>query len=104
MFGERFDFAIPSGPLALHRAKHWAKRFWWSGYAIAGVCGVRGGATQVLPDRHQRQLGVCSLASPDYRAVLDRGIGIAHNPEAAFGDQPTPALFRSPQGSMTGDL
>ncbi|MBD0865401.1 MAG: hypothetical protein GDA36_07255 [Rhodobacteraceae bacterium] len=39
MFGERVDLAILSGPLAcslaLHRAKHRAKRFWWSVYAIA---------------------------------------------------------------------
>ncbi|MBD0866381.1 MAG: hypothetical protein GDA36_12725 [Rhodobacteraceae bacterium] len=35
MFGESFDLAILSGPLALQRAKQRAKRFWWSGYAIA---------------------------------------------------------------------
>ncbi|MBD0865677.1 MAG: hypothetical protein GDA36_08795, partial [Rhodobacteraceae bacterium] len=37
IFDGSFDLAILSDPLALKRAK----RFWWSGYAIAGVCGVR---------------------------------------------------------------
>jgi len=35
--GGSFDLATLSGPLALQRVK----RFWWSGYAITGVCGVR---------------------------------------------------------------
>ncbi|MBD0866486.1 MAG: hypothetical protein GDA36_13325 [Rhodobacteraceae bacterium] len=37
---------------------HRAKRFWWSGYAIAGVYGLRGGTPQVLPDCRHRQPGV----------------------------------------------
>ncbi|MBD0865729.1 MAG: hypothetical protein GDA36_09075 [Rhodobacteraceae bacterium] len=37
MFGGNFDLAILSDPLALQRAK----RFWWSGYAIVGVYGLR---------------------------------------------------------------
>ncbi|MBD0866258.1 MAG: hypothetical protein GDA36_12065 [Rhodobacteraceae bacterium] len=41
MFGGSVDLAILSGPLALQRAKQWAKRFGWSGYAIAGACGLR---------------------------------------------------------------
>jgi len=32
MFGESLDLAILSDPLALHRAKQRAKRFWWSGF------------------------------------------------------------------------
>ncbi|MBD0866278.1 MAG: hypothetical protein GDA36_12175, partial [Rhodobacteraceae bacterium] len=39
-FGGSVDLAILSGFLALHRVKHQAKRFWWLGYAIAGVCGA----------------------------------------------------------------
>ncbi|MBD0866028.1 MAG: hypothetical protein GDA36_10740 [Rhodobacteraceae bacterium] len=35
MFGGSVDLAILSDSLALHRAK----RFWWSGYAMAGICG-----------------------------------------------------------------
>ncbi|MBD0864401.1 MAG: hypothetical protein GDA36_01715 [Rhodobacteraceae bacterium] len=53
MFGGSFDLAILSDPLDLTSGKQRAKRFWWSGHAIVGVCGLRGGATQVLPDcRH----------------------------------------------------
>ncbi|MBD0864926.1 MAG: hypothetical protein GDA36_04595 [Rhodobacteraceae bacterium] len=56
------NLPILSGSLALQRAKHRAKRFWWSGYAIAGVCGVRvvlfAAPRQVQPDCRQRQLGV----------------------------------------------
>ncbi|MBD0865843.1 MAG: hypothetical protein GDA36_09705, partial [Rhodobacteraceae bacterium] len=69
MFGECFDLAILSGPLALHRAK----RFWWSGYAIAGVCGA--GFVRLSPS----PVGRFVLASSNYRAVLHRGIGIAQS-------------------------
>ncbi|MBD0864677.1 MAG: hypothetical protein GDA36_03240 [Rhodobacteraceae bacterium] len=54
MFGGSFDLVILFGPMALHRTK----RFWWSGYAIAGVCGLRGGSRQVLPGRRHLQLDV----------------------------------------------
>jgi len=41
MFGEHFDLAILSGPPSLQQAKHRAKCFWWSGYVIADVCGLK---------------------------------------------------------------
>ncbi|MBD0866631.1 MAG: hypothetical protein GDA36_14130 [Rhodobacteraceae bacterium] len=55
MFGGSFDLAILSAPLALHRAR----RFWWSGYAIAGVCGVR----VMLFAAHRRFCPIAASAS-----------------------------------------
>ena len=92
MFGGNVDLAILSGPLALHRAR----RFWWSGYAIAGVCGAGCARLPSAP------VGCFVLASPNYRAARHRGIVHCAIPQAAFADQSAPALFRSPQGLMTG--
>ena len=50
-----------------------AKRFWWSGYAIAGVCGA--GSARLPPAPIERLV----LASPKYRAVRHRGISIAQS-------------------------
>ncbi|MBD0865694.1 MAG: hypothetical protein GDA36_08885 [Rhodobacteraceae bacterium] len=80
MLSGSFDLAILSGPLTLQQAKHRAKRFWWLGYAIARVCGVR----VILFAAPRRFCPITTiarwayvLASPNYRAVLHRGIGIA---------------------------
>ena len=96
MFGERVDWAILSGPLALHRAK----RFWWSGYAIAGVCGLR----VILFAAPRRfcfgQPELSGGAGQSGASSWHRHCAI---PQAAVGDQPAPALFPRPQGgSMTG--
>ncbi|MBD0865675.1 MAG: hypothetical protein GDA36_08785 [Rhodobacteraceae bacterium] len=89
--GERFDLAILSGPMALHRAR----RFWWSG-AIAGVYRLRVILFAV-------PCGFCPICfgSPNYRAVRHRGIGIAQ-PSSGVCRSACPAFFPSPQGSMTG--
>ncbi|MBD0866274.1 MAG: hypothetical protein GDA36_12145 [Rhodobacteraceae bacterium] len=50
MFGGNVDLVILSGLLALSGLTSGRAVFWWSGYAIAGVCGLRGGTTQVLFD------------------------------------------------------
>ncbi|MBD0864819.1 MAG: hypothetical protein GDA36_04000 [Rhodobacteraceae bacterium] len=95
MFGEHFDLAILSGPLALHRAKHWAKWFWWSGYAIVGVCGA--GSARLPP----APAGCFVFASPNYRAARHRGIGIAQslNQHLEFS---LPRVFPKPAGVDDG--
>jgi len=104
MFGGSFDLAIRSAPLALHRAKHQAKQFWWSGYAVAGICGLR----MILFAGLLRSarlppvpVGRFVLASPDYRAVLHRGIGIAQ-PRKRRLDIRLPPRFPGPAGIDDG--
>ncbi|MBD0864634.1 MAG: hypothetical protein GDA36_03005 [Rhodobacteraceae bacterium] len=98
MFGGSFDRAILSGPLALHRAK----RFWWSGYVIAGVCGLRGGSLQVLPDCRYRQSGVF-LANLNYRAARHRGIGIAQFLKRRLEIRLPPRFSRARRGRSRAD-
>ncbi|MBD0865207.1 MAG: hypothetical protein GDA36_06135 [Rhodobacteraceae bacterium] len=56
--------------------------FWWSGYAIVGVCGLRV-ILFVTPRRFCSIATIanraCVLVSPNYRVVLHRGIGIAQS-------------------------
>ncbi|MBD0866438.1 MAG: hypothetical protein GDA36_13035 [Rhodobacteraceae bacterium] len=96
MFGGSFDWAILSSPLALQRVK----RFGWSGYAVSGVCRLRGGTTQVLPDYHRHQLGVLFWPA----RTIGRGAGqsIAQSLKRPVGDQHAPACSPGTQGSMTG--
>ena len=87
--------AILSGPwpyLTLHRAK----RFWWSGYAIADVCGAGSARLPPLP------VGCFVLANPNYRAVRHRGIGIAQPRKRRLEFSLPPRFFPGTQGSMTG--
>ena len=101
MLSGSFDLAILSGPLTLQQAKHRAKRFWWLGYAIARVCGVR----VILFAAPRRFCPITTiarwayvLASPNYRAVLHRGIGIAQSRKRGLKIRLAPALFPGPQG------
>jgi len=58
MFGKSVHWAILSGLLALpdFTVGKAVLVVWF--YAIAGACRLRGGATQVLPDCRQSQLGI----------------------------------------------
>ncbi|MBD0865533.1 MAG: hypothetical protein GDA36_07965 [Rhodobacteraceae bacterium] len=87
--------AILSGPLALQQAK----RFWRSGYAVAGVCGL-GVILLALPRRFCPITTIASRASCFGQPELSGGAASWHRhcsiSQAAFGDQPAPALFPSP--------
>ncbi|MBD0866109.1 MAG: hypothetical protein GDA36_11190 [Rhodobacteraceae bacterium] len=73
MFGGSVDF-WPFCPVRwLYLTLQQAKRFGRSGYAIAGVCGA--GSVRLPPS----PVGRLVLASPNYRAVLHRCIGIAQS-------------------------
>ncbi|MBD0864137.1 MAG: hypothetical protein GDA36_00255 [Rhodobacteraceae bacterium] len=76
--GERADLAILSDPLALKRVK----RFWWSGYAIAGVCGVRVILFAAPRRWPARNIERCFIV-PKHCSI----------PQTAFGDQPAPAFI-----------
>ncbi|MBD0864911.1 MAG: hypothetical protein GDA36_04520 [Rhodobacteraceae bacterium] len=114
MFGGSVNWAILSDPLALQRAKQLARRFWWSGYAIAGVYGLKMilfaalASSARLPPSPVGRFVLASLASPNYRArcrpkkMRHRGIGSAQSLKQRLELSLPLALFPSPQGSMTG--
>ena len=101
--GERADLAILSDPLALKRVK----RFWWSGYAIAGVCGVR-----VILFAAPRRF--CSIAAIAKRAFCSgqpeilSGASSCQNTAQSLKQRleislPPPSLVRNPrQGGGVG--
>ncbi|MBD0866338.1 MAG: hypothetical protein GDA36_12505, partial [Rhodobacteraceae bacterium] len=96
MFGGSFDLSILPGPVALLDLT--------SGKAVLVVCGLMRlpvFAGQVLPDCLHRQLGVC-FDQPELSGGASSWHRHCSQPGAAFGVQPAPALFPSPQRSMTG--
>jgi len=108
MFGGSFYLAILSDPLALHRAK----RFWWSGYAIAGVCELR----VILFAAPRRFCLIAAIASwavcfgqPEIsgavqvKGVPHRGIGIAQSRKRRLQIS-LPPRFLKPAGFGDGGL
>ena len=102
IFGGSFDLAILSGTPTLDRAK----RFWWSSYAIAGVCRLRV-ILFAVPRRFCPIAASASRAFCSGQPELSGGASSWHRhcaiPQTAVGAQPAPAFSPNPQGSMTGD-
>ncbi|MBD0865196.1 MAG: hypothetical protein GDA36_06075 [Rhodobacteraceae bacterium] len=105
MFGGSLDLAILPGPMALQRAKQWAKRFGRSGYAIAGVCGL-GVILFAVPRRFCLIAALASWAFCFGHPALSGGASSWHRHcstrERCLEISLPPCFPSGSQGSMTG--